>query len=221
MHQPSRGPRWLLLALLAAAAAALPAACGSPLARDDAARPAAQVAGSGDAQGDPLSPDSPINAADPSETPAPTATPRPTTDPSLPPTPSPTPWPTLATIPPSVFDERLSEPSPDGAWRVRAIQHGEQRSAPAPWDPSQERYWGYHSQHLVSADGTITHTVYADWIPDGLGAPRPDEGVAQAAIVGWAKDGTLEIKELGSGWGRPTPGAPTRRIDARTGEPRK
>ena len=149
--------------------------------------------------------------------PMPNATARRTADPRHSPTPFPTPFPTLEVLPKGFHQERLSEPSPDSLWQLRTLAHHEFRRQPSLSDPDQEQLWGYHSQHVVSTKLGITHTVYADWIIDGLGVTWP-------LFAGWAPDGSAAYVYEGGhpdgctglGWG-----GGLRRIALPSGESRQ
>lgn len=90
-----------------------------------------------------------------------------------------TPLPTLEAMPRAVIEARDSEPSPDQRWIVRHLVHDESRTVlSGSGSESFELPFRYHTQHLVSVDGTITHTIHAEWIADALGVSLP-------LFVGW------------------------------------
>lgn len=114
------------------------------------------------------------------------------------PTATPTRIPTLASLPRGVLHTNESTPSPNGKWIVRHLQHDAQTDVPTDYGTHP---YLYHSQSLLAADNSVTHTIRADWIPDGLGATWPQ-------FLGWASDSSAAFVYMGgspdgcalSGW---------------------
>ncbi|MCB9175987.1 MAG: hypothetical protein H6648_02420 [Caldilineae bacterium] len=55
-----------------------------------------------------------------------------------------------------------------------------------------EQYWNYVSQHVAATDGSITHTVRAEWVPDGVGGLFPH-------VLGWTLDSSAAFLYMGGG----------------------